>query len=359
MRGRKIVYGFCLLSVFILNCLYVDFYFFMLLMLLILVPLVSCIMYLGTKIKLKLFVMVRDKFLTKGDELFINVKVTNSLGVKPPYSKVDMQVTYSNSEENYNAKVAVDMFGVKGDEEYLSFKTLHCGIVNVNVNGLKISDLLQMCDSQYEYSLTRRVVVYPQKIDIGEDVFYLESENECAYTRLGTDNTEIVDLRAYSEGDSLNKIHWKLSAISEDLIVKHYGDEEERHINIMVDLTKYMEVDFRDNLDLIYQAAYSFAAYLCDRQIVARFMVWNEDEKDVLFIDFADEDELKEAMQQLMSVRCTSGNLNQLDREISLRGDELMYDESILITQIDIKNENITIINVKGNDLCETLRDIA
>ena len=54
--------------------------------------------------------------------------------------------------------------------------------------------------------------------------------------RHGSDNTEPSDIRSYLRGDSLKSIHWKLSAKSEELIVKDYSRSTGRDILIVADL---------------------------------------------------------------------------------------------------------------------------
>lgn len=48
----------------------------------------------------------------------------------------------------------------------------------------------------------------------------------------------MLDLREFADGDSVNKIHWKLSMNSDDFIVRQYGEEIEKRNTIYVDLTK-------------------------------------------------------------------------------------------------------------------------
>lgn len=81
-------------------------------------------------------------------------------------------------------------------------------------------------------------------------VDYQNEEDEFVLSFEETDNTEVLDLREFADGDSVNKIHWKLSMNSDDFIVRQYGEEVEKRNTIIVDLTKVKTDKFRDKLDL-------------------------------------------------------------------------------------------------------------
>ena len=50
------------------------------------------------------------------------------------------------------------------------------------------------------------------------------------------DNTEVIDLRPYRQGDAINHIHWNLSTIGDDYIVKQYGSSIESKNIIVADI---------------------------------------------------------------------------------------------------------------------------
>lgn len=53
-------------------------------------------------------------------------------------------------------------------------------------------------------------------------VFYTESD-EYAKDRGGDDTSEVFDVKTYQPGDKISKIHWKLSARSEELYIKQFS----------------------------------------------------------------------------------------------------------------------------------------
>ncbi len=80
--------------------------------------------------------------------------------------------------------------------------------------------------------------VLPRRFELPPRPNAYESELETQHVMraIGSDNTELSDIRSYINGDSLKSIHWKLSSKSEDLIVKDYSRNNGNSVCILCDL---------------------------------------------------------------------------------------------------------------------------
>ena len=88
---------------------------------------------------------------------------------------------------------------------------------------MKVTDYIRFFSTTYDYNCIRKAIVFPQKKDGSfRAVDYQNEEDEFVLSFEETDNTEVLDLREFADGDSVNKIHWKLSMNSDDFIVRQY-----------------------------------------------------------------------------------------------------------------------------------------
>ena len=107
MRIRILLYLICLVGVVVLNCVYVDYQFMLMLLMLIIVTAFSYIMFAVSRIGMKLFVKLDRNVVSLDDKIDIKVKVVSKNPVKLAWGKLEIQVMYSNdsSVETYSAWV--------------------------------------------------------------------------------------------------------------------------------------------------------------------------------------------------------------------------------------------------------------
>jgi uncharacterized protein (DUF58 family) len=114
------------------------------------------------------------------------------------------------------------------------------GIYNLGKVNLKIRDVFNVLEIRKSICTKDSVKVYPRIYEMvnltsgGKDVFResidFKGNNEDQFT--------IKDVREYRQGDSLKKIHWKLSARYGELYVKNSESISGEQIVIFVDLNK-------------------------------------------------------------------------------------------------------------------------
>ena len=216
---------------------------------------------------------------------------------------------------------------------------------------MKVTDYIRFFSTTYYYNCIRKAIVFPQKKDGSfRAVDYQNEEDEFVLSFEETDNTEVLDLREFADGDSVNKIHWKLSMNSDDFIVRQYGEEVEKRNTIIVDLTKVKTDKFRDRLDLIYEAAYLLGLAYLEDGISARFVVWDGLEYDITSFDFDDEAGLEKALLEVMCIKCETDSLMHLNY-IIMQNSINLGQYPVLITMQDYESDIYDIINVEKDNL--------
>lgn len=108
--------------------------------------------------------------------------------------------------------------------ETFSLKAEHCGYIRVRVKRLWIMDWLGFLPVAVPCSSSGRMSVLPDTFatQISLELPWHQDQEEESYApdRKGYDLSEIFQLREYTAGDEVRKIHWKLSGKLDTLIVK-------------------------------------------------------------------------------------------------------------------------------------------
>lgn len=128
-------------------------------------------------------------------------------------------------EEN---RMFIPVFSLGKGETEIPFFLLSdkCGMVEAEMLSLSVSDIfgLLKINAENENSVKGKSTVLPQLFDMeivfdNEAAVPVESE-EYSKDRKGNDISEIFSLREYVPGDNIKNIHWKLSAKTDNTIVR-------------------------------------------------------------------------------------------------------------------------------------------
>lgn len=361
MRSRKLIYIICLVVVILLNAFYDAPEMLVMFIIVAAVGLISWLIYAVSKSQIKLFCLFAEPKTNQGDVLVARLKLSNRFKIPMPWCRlrVNIEVNNNGGSDCYNMVMGENE---EMGETILKVPMKHCGIVNLHIDRLICRDYMQIFSSTIRYNHTNQAVVFPELLQLDEStVRDIDNQEDYRLSYNETDNTELMELREYREGDVLSHIHWKLSAVADDYIIKQYGEEIEHHNYIIVDLENKDTDSFRDDLDLIYKAAYSMGNVYAQNGISASFLAWDSVKKNVHEGKFKNEQQLEQCMAELMSITCGNGSLDKLHDYVKERVEieEQLYDGIIIITSSSSISEDYRVFNVKKDDLKEMLLDIA
>lgn len=362
MKRRKLIYYVCLLTAIVLNMLYVNYQFFIMLLLIILVPLMTWGAFLYTKTDFKLFLYTSEQQLQYCESLQIGLKAGYNCSLPLLYGRIHIRIQYSHMKkvEDLVVGVPVNTYPDKEGEVTVDFRPTHCGTVNIHMDRVELFDLLWLFKSETVYRSSRKLVVLPEIIYADKENKSRESEaqQESTYTLYSTDNSEIIDLRPFVAGDPLNKIHWKLSGKTDELIVREYGAPIEVKDVILVDLSCGTDLSARNLLDQVYQAAYSVGNLYVENNKKSAFMAWNEQSFGLEVMEFEDLTSLKDAMVKLMEIPCSLDAGTKA--EVAFRESEsyLSY-KVIVVASQDYMGNEYRIVQADRGDLKQELNRLA
>lgn len=350
MRIRQIAYLAGVAGVVLLNIFYVDYQFFMMLVLMLAVPAFSLIWYELAKVRLNLYVDAKKQIIALDEKIDIQIRATSAYPVMMPHGSLRIKILYSNTKEFITKEIPVKVCGKHGSGVSICDMPKHCGIVNIYIDTFEVRDFLQIFTKKYRHATVKQIAVFPKRSDLHAAGGYRNGDTLYQLSYSPDDNTEVLDLRPFIEGDAMNHIHWKLSINSEEYIVRQYGSEMEKFSNILVDLTQLPGADFRDMLDRIYEAAWSAACDYLNQGGAVRFIAWDGSSGELAAFAFGSYEDAADAMIGLMGISCSDNAMvklrNALEHDNKYRGAE-----QVLITAQDYEQDKgIQVFNVLEDD---------
>lgn len=205
------------------------------------------------EVKLLDYVRVVDK----GSDIQLPIQIENK-GVFPILfltSMVRVSVLERDKERKINTwksrNLAVwkQSCSLKGQEkrcEVISVKANKSGLCQFQLERVICYDVLHLFSSQKKSQQTISVLIlpriYPVAMEIQSTFRYFGEESGLYYEDgEGQDPAEILDIRPYQAGDRFQKIHWKLSQRTGNLMVREYSDPIGFAVVFLLDTGRFSE----------------------------------------------------------------------------------------------------------------------
>lgn len=211
-----------------------------------------------------------------------------------PISKGIAWVRYENlfSGEKGRMKVRFSVDAGRRRGRRIPVVMHHCGNVSITVERVKIYDYLNIFATTVGKNFDRQdVLVMPPLKDIylGRDRWYNETNEDSdrfSLYKRGDDPSEIFDIREFKDGDRFQRIHWKLSSKTGQLMVKEGSLPLARAIHIFIDLCA---PDGRDS-DILVQGIYSISMALIAQGVPQNY-IWYDNVNDIIQESFIEQEE--------------------------------------------------------------------
>lgn len=222
MLKNIILYLIILLSSFLFNIFYYEWFSWIFLLIVILVPVISLLISLPMMI----YTAVNGFILYGDDEININDKfriyLTNKNDSSIPCTCLRLTLKAENSFANIRKKIKLKVSGKLDNTFEYCDGTLgkHCGCITVTAKSLRIYDLLGIFFIPIRFKKSFSTVILP-KPEKPSNIPDFENITVLGFKpKSGGGFSDYYELRQYQSGDSLKNIHWKLSSKYDELITK-------------------------------------------------------------------------------------------------------------------------------------------
>ncbi len=230
-------------------------------------------------IRIKFIQDIEKRIIVKGESLKLIVKLSNEDFLIFPYVFVSFFGSHSHfNADSYSQSLAITPFSKK--EFVFDMVCKYRGQYEIGISDIYIEDFLGLIRLKYKIPETKKILVYPNIIYLSKfDVFANScSDSQNFSSGIVEDVNNIKDLRNYTYGDSLRKIHWKQTAKKNQLMIKNYQSTTDVNVNILLDLrhNKYSEDINIIIEDKLIEAVISVVHYYLFKNVAINYMYFDE-----------------------------------------------------------------------------------
>lgn len=305
---KKMVYLILLAAVFFLSVMYRAESVRFLLIFLVILPIVLRISLHFMKQGVHVRLGAPHEQIQKGESWAAEVTIENKSWIPAPVIRIDLEYIEMQTEKKEKIKVWGNARKHGHTKVICKKEEKYCGKIQLKLSSVRVYDLLGIFSAKipaqgqaeikilptlYMTEVTAKPVARPQESDF------------CEYdlSRPGNDVSEIFQIREYQAGDTLHRIHWKLSARADNVLVKDYSYPLGYRACLYIDFSMSpAEKNLRQKMDGIIQLgmALSFSMFV---NKCPHFLVWTTEEGHLERYGVRTEEHLYEAMEAVMQAK--------------------------------------------------------
>lgn len=243
-----------MLITFIAMCYFHSYFTLLLMILLILMPLCSFFLTFLALKNLNINTHTTTWKTTRNSQFSFPLSLHHAL----PIPLLCVTITYFFENTFSGTKTPTDnvtAFFLPKEKKTLPFfpDCSNCGIVNMTVTRICMTDFFGLIDFKKEINATQSLTIFPLPTKFHQPPKISEEENASKKTS----SQEFSHVREYIPGDRLNRIHWKLTARQNNLMVKEYLPLADTQPILFIELYNDQDCCVNQTLDLAYSCALS------------------------------------------------------------------------------------------------------
>ncbi|MCQ2416953.1 MAG: DUF58 domain-containing protein [Oscillospiraceae bacterium] len=306
MIGNKLLYAGLVVISGLFFLLYRGRLSFELLVFALLFPLLLLIWVLVFRWSLSVRLNSEQKTVRKGDTWHWNLEIRNRSIFSATHAKIRLEYYNNLSRKQQTMVVVLPIVPCNTQNVKLSFHADTCGIMGVRITEIRIYDPLRIFCGRKKLNLHHQVMIYPTILEQlalvpPPDNLWNENAEEYSKERPGDDSSEVFDVHAYREGDLISRIHWKLSARQDALMVKEFSQPIQNRYVLLTDYRMgTAEADGAVRLDYALSAMSSMIHFLSEEQLRCALSFCGTGKEFIISDEIASDTESLEWLHQLL-----------------------------------------------------------
>lgn len=281
----------------------------------IMILMMEGLLFLAGVSRKKVFIKIHKDMQQSSDSFCFEVCVSGKSIYPFKMTRLDIEINRKYKNDIISRNVEIPMNG-KGEQSFsVSVDKPGCGYIAIKAKSVRIYDALGIFSKKYKkVNPPVEVVLLPPVremfIDL-EQVPYVEADESEVFAkdRRGDDSSELFEVRQFIDGDSLNKVHWKLTARTDDTMVREFSMPMESNVYVYIDLYRNSDID--QALQNGMSAAYELMA-----AEIPFFMCWFDE------MDMCMRRQQPKNYEEIDEVMCRILRLNLFDRNAAI--DEIL-----------------------------------
>ncbi|MCI5732302.1 MAG: DUF58 domain-containing protein [Eubacterium sp.] len=371
MTVGTILYIFLFLVSILISILYLEFGAMALIGLVVTIPVFMFVFLLILRKRVSVAVDSKNPLAEK-DAIDKPARAVITLSVENrsrlfPVTKGIARVRYENpfSGDKGKLKIRFSVDTGKKRDRRIPVIMDNCGNVAITVEKVRIYDYLNIfawtIGKNFE---TQDVLVLPptKEMYLGKDKWYNETSEDSdrfSVYKKGDDPSEIFDIRDYADGDKIQRIHWKLSSKTGNLMVKEGSLPLTKQIHIFIDLcAKGDRAERNHKINLLVQGVYSIAMFMIEHGIPQAYIWYDKKNGVIQEYSVEQEEELYWMFQELFKSSITAKENELLEAYVDW-GKGKLLESAIYLTVADhdsldsgnLVRDRLEVMDLRGDGL--------
>ena len=310
-EGKEMLFVYLILLVIsvVFYIMYLGTFSFYLMIFMVSMPIV--LFALSFYISKRLNVSFRQKMLKCPASSVIHPELIIENPTIFPISNLEITLEFNSAVETGKniTKINTPVLPMETQNLRMNIASLHIGIIDFRIKKCRIFDILRL----FHFKLRSKgfkqgqrdmsVIVFPKYIQLDNAVsdysnFGIETD-EYSPDKKGDDPSQIFDIHEYIEGDKLNRIHWKLTAKQDKVMVKDYSLMMTYAVRIFINLNISRLLDY----DIIVESALSVSMLLVEKGIAHTIEWLDPKTKKLKTYNIKNEQEHQECAERLINAK--------------------------------------------------------
>lgn len=281
MIRSKFIYFVVLFILFLFSILFYDDFAIILFGTVLFFPILLFIYLLCTYKRVSYEILSDNPIASIGDTISYKIVIRNASIL--PVAFCDLRIQCSNTfhQTKNREQIMVCLSGKQSITLNQGIKAETCGIYKIMLTKTKTYDFIKLFSIKRKHNNTLELTCLPTLTFIEESIISgsaaLLDGDDYSKMKKGDDPSEIYNIRSYQDGDSMHRIHWKLSSKTDSIMVKENSYPLYPEVTILILLTKDKSNKKADNLlDLALESLLSLSSYFLDHKIRHTVYWYNE-----------------------------------------------------------------------------------
>lgn len=229
-----IVFYLILLTISVIfYIMYIGIFSYYLMMFMITLPIILFALDLYFSRKLKVYFTKGVQKVT--GKAVVDLEIVAENPTPFPVANLEIIIEYQNSidKKTNTTRIYTPIMPKEAQSMRLDISPFHTGAISFKFKKCRVYDFLRLFKFKlrgkgYKECLKNSTLfVLPQYVNLDNPIMnYSVFGSDCdeySADKKGDDPSQIFDIHQYTEGDKLNRVHWKLSAKQDTLMVKDYS----------------------------------------------------------------------------------------------------------------------------------------
>ncbi len=244
MTANRILYVLVCICAFLFWVMYRGALSLQLLIVCLSLPILLCLLLAWQKRKLQVSLGTTNDQAMCDERFHILMRMQSSCPIPVHYAIVTLHYTHSIAGEHDGLYVHLPGMGRSQQTLRLPFSTNCCGKVTFRGGQIRIYDPLSLFSFRLSFDDRVSLLILPQTDHLTAlpalpDTATIEQSEQFSKVRAGDDPSEVFSVDPYQQGDVLSHTHWKLSAKTDDMMIKHFSLPVSEEMVVYVDYRRY------------------------------------------------------------------------------------------------------------------------